>query len=298
MNYDFDCVVIGAGIAGMTSAIYLKRSNLNILILDKEEPGGLLNKISFIENYPGFTKISGVDLAKNIYEQIKEMNIQFRYGNVLKIDGHKIKTDLEEITTNKIIIATGRKPRKINDEVQYKNLSYNAVEDAEKYRNKTVAVIGGGNSALEESLYLASFCKEIIILNRSKKLRADEIVKKQIEEKDNINLVLESSIVKIHSKEEVIFEIETNKEKYKIDALFSFIGYDPSISFLENIEMENNYIKVNEHMRTNIDYIYACGDIIKKEVYQLSTAISDATIAAINVKKDITREKKENSNKI
>lgn len=294
MHYDFDCVVIGAGIAGMTAAIYLKRSNLNILVLDKGEPGGLLNKISIIENYPGYTKITGADLAKNIYNQIKALNIEFRYGNVLKIDGHKIITELEEFTANKIVIATGRKPRKINEEVQYKNLNYSAVDNIDKYTNKVVAVVGGGNSALEEAQFLADFCKKVIILNRSENLRADEIVKKQIQEKENIELVLECSITKINAENEIIYEIETNKETYKIDELFSFIGYEPSISFLDGIEMDSNYIKVDEHMKTNIDYIYACGDIIKKEVYQLSTATGDATIAAINVKKDITKDKKEN----
>lgn len=292
MHYDFDCVIVGAGIAGMTAAIYLKRSNLNILILDKEEPGGLLNKISVIENYPGYTKISGSDLAKNIYDQVKSLGIEFRHGNVLNIDGHKIITDLEEFTTNKIVISTGRKPRKIKEDIQYKNLSYNAVEDADIYKDKVIAVVGGGNSALEEALYLSNFSKKVIILNRSENLRADEIVKKQIFEKDNIELILSCSINKINAEDGLIYEIETTKDNYKIDALFSFIGYEPSVSFLEGIEMDNSYIKVNEHMKTNIDHIYACGDIIKKEVYQLSTATGDATIAAINIKKDITKEKK------
>jgi Thioredoxin reductase len=292
MKYDFDCVIIGAGIAGMTAAIYLKRSNLNILILDKEEPGGLLNKISVIENYPGFTKIAGVDLATNIYDQVKSLGIEFKYGNVLKIDDHKIVTDIEEISTNKIVIATGRKPRKIKDDIQYLNLSYNAVDEAEKYKDKVVAVIGGGNSALEEALYLSNFCKKVIIMHRNENLRADEIVKKQIKEKKNIDLILDCSITKIKAENDIIYEIETNKDNHKIDALFSFIGYEPSVSFLDGIEMDNNYIKVDEHMQTNINHIYACGDIIKKEVYQLSTAAGEATIAALNVKKSITRENK------
>lgn len=294
MHYDFDCVIVGAGIAGMTAAIYLKRSNLNIIILDKDEPGGLLNKISVIENYPGYAKITGSDLATNIYNQIKLLNIEFRHGNVLNIDGHKIVTDIEEFTANKIVIATGRKPRKINDDIQYKNLRYDAVTDAEFYNDKVVAVVGGGNSALEESLYLSDFCKKVIILNRSEILRADESVKKQILARENIELILECSITKINGENDLIYEIETTKDNYKIDALFSFIGYEPNASFLDGIDMDNNYIKVNEHMKTNINHIYACGDIIKKEVYQLSTATGDATIAAINIKKDITKDKKEN----
>lgn len=295
MKYDYDCIVIGAGIAGMTSAIFLKRYNLNVLLLDKEEPGGLLNKISLIENYPGFSSIKGVDLAKQIYGQVKENKIEFRHGNVLKIDGHKVITDVEEFTTNKIIIATGRKPRKIKENMQYKNLSYNAVDNVDNYKDKVVAVVGGGNSALEESLYLSKYCKEVIILNRSNKLRADEVVKKQIKGTDNINLILECSISNINSTDEVIYEIETNKGNFKIDSLFSFIGYEPSLSFLDNLVMDNNYIVVDKNMKTNIDNIYACGDIIKKDLYLLTTAVGEATLAALNVKKEIIEENKSNA---
>ena len=213
----------------------------------------------------------------------------------MKIDGHKIITDLEEITTNKIVIATGRKPRKIKENIQYKNLSYCAVENVDKYKDKVVAVVGGGNSALEESLFLSKYCKKVIILNRSNKLRADEIVKKQIESTKNIELMLECSIVKIAAKDDSIRTIETNKGSFDIDALFSYIGYEPSVSFLDCVEMDNNYIVVDEHMKTNIDNIYACGDIIKKEVYQLSTAVGEATIVAVNIKKDIINENKKNA---
>ena len=295
MGYDYDCVVIGAGIAGMTTAIYLKRFNLNVLLIDKSEPGGLLNKISIIENYPGFTEIKGEDLAKKIYDQVKSVGIEFKYGNVLKIEEHKVITDLEEISTNKIVIATGRKPRKITENMQYKNLSYCALENAEQYSDKVVAVVGGGNSALEESLFLSKYCKRVIILNRSNRLRADEVVKKQIDESENIDLLLECSITKINSKEDFIYEIETNKGNFSIDALFSYIGYEPSASFLGSITMDNNYIVVDDHMKTNIDSIYACGDIIKKDVYQLSTAVGEATIAAVNIKKDIINENKINA---
>lgn len=295
MSYDYDCIVIGAGIAGMTAAIYLKRFNLNVLLIDKDEPGGLLNKISVIENYPGFTKIKGEDLAQEIYNQVKSIDIEFKYGNILKIDGHKVITDLEELTTNKIVIATGRKPRRIKENMQYQNLSYCAVENVEEYKDKVVAVVGGGNSALEESIFLAKYCKKVIILNRSNNLRADEVVKKQIKSTKNIDLMLECSITKINAKDDVIYEIETNKGNFKIDALFSYIGYEPSVSFLDSIKMDNNYIVVDEHMKTNIDNIYACGDIIKKEVYQLSTAVGEATIAAVNIKKDIINEKKVNA---
>lgn len=295
MSYDYDCVVIGAGIAGMTTAIYLKRFNLNVLLIDKSEPGGLLNKISVIENYPGFTEIKGEDLAQKIYSQVKSVGVEFKYSNVLKIEEHKVITEIEEISTNKIVIATGRKPRKIIENIQYRNLVYSALDNPEQYNDKIVAVVGGGNSALEESLFLSKFCKRVIILNRSNKLRADEVVRQQIDEKENVDLMLECSITKINAKKEFIYEIETNKGNFSIDALFSYIGYEPSASFLDSITMDKNYIVVDEHMKTNVDSIYACGDIIKKEVYQLSTAVGEATIAAVNIKKDIINENNRNA---
>ena len=123
MKYQYDCVIVGAGIAGMTAAIYLKRAGLNIALIDKGAPGGILNSISLIENYPGFVSITGPDLAYNVFEQIQKLGIEVKYGNVLKIKDNIITTDIEEIKANKIIIATGRTPKKISDE-KYQNLSY------------------------------------------------------------------------------------------------------------------------------------------------------------------------------
>ena len=166
MKLDFDCVVVGAGIAGMTAAIYLKRSNLNVLILDNDAPGGLLNKISVVENYPGFTKISGPDLAYKIYEQVNNLGIEIRYGKVIDIKDHQVITDLETITTKKIILAIGRKTRKLENTNNLKNVSYCAVCDANLYKNKTVAVVGYSNSAMEEALYLSDICQKVIIIGR------------------------------------------------------------------------------------------------------------------------------------
>ena len=149
MKYDFDCVIVGSGIAGMTAAIYLKRSNVNVLLLDYDAPGGLLNKISKIENYPGYTSISGPDLVYKIYEQINNLNIEIRYGKVLDIKDHIITTDIEKISANKIILAIGRKARKLENTNNIKNISYCALCDGNLYKDKVVAVVGYSNSAIE-----------------------------------------------------------------------------------------------------------------------------------------------------
>ena len=287
MKYSFDCVVIGSGIAGMTAAIYLKRSNVNVLLLDNDAPGGLLNKISVIENYPGFNKISGPDLAYKIYEQVTNLGIEIRYGKVLDIKDHIIKTDVEEITANKVILAIGRKARKLDNTNDIKNISYCALCDGNLYKDKTVAIVGYSNSAIEEAIYLSDICKKVIIIGRGSHFKGEESLVDKIYNKKNIEVQLNCVIETLNKENNLLSEIITNKDSFKVDGMFVSIGYEPNTSFLNELEKDNGYIIVDDKMKTNIDYIYACGDIIKKDIYQLTTAVGEATIAAINVKKTI-----------
>lgn len=287
MKYSFDCVVVGSGIAGMTAAIYLKRSNVNVLLLDNDAPGGLLNKISVIENYPGFNKISGPDLAYKIYEQVTNLGVEIRYGKVLDIKNHIIKTDVEEITTNKVILAIGRKARKLDNTSDIKNISYCALCDGNLYKDKIVAIVGYGNSAIEEAIYLSDICKKVIIIGRGSKFKGEDSLADKIYKKKNIEVQLDCVIETLNKENNLLTEIITNKGSFKVDGMFVSIGYEPNTSFLNELEKDNGYIIVDNKMKTNIDYIYACGDIIKKDIYQLTTAVGEATIAAINVKKQI-----------
>ncbi len=287
MKYDFDCVIVGSGIAGMTAAIYLKRSNVNVLLLDYDAPGGLLNKISKIENYPGYTSISGPDLVYKIYEQINNLNIEIRYGKVLDIKDHIITTDIEKISANKIILAIGRKARKLENTNNIKNISYCALCDGNLYKDKVVAVVGYSNSALEESIYLSDICKKVIIIGRGSAFNGEESLIDKIKNKKNIDIQLECVIKTLNSENDILTEIVTNKGSFKVDGMFVSIGYEPNTTFLSDITKDNGYIIVDNKMKTNIDYIFACGDIIKKDIYQLTTAVGEATIAAINVKKEL-----------
>lgn len=289
MQYNFDCVIIGSGIAGMTAAIYLKRANLNILILDNDAPGGLLNKINKIENYPGYPSISGPELAYKIYEQVQKLNIEIRYGKVISIDNHVIKTDIEEITANKIIIATGRQAKKLNNTNDLKNISYCAVCDANFYKEKTVALVGNGNQSIEEALYLKDICKEVIFICKDY-IVGEEVLIEQLKDSLNIRLLENCVINTLNKQNDSVTSITTNQGEFEVDGMFISIGYEPKVEFLEGINKENGYILVNEKMQTNIDYIYACGDIIKKDVYQLTTAVGEATQAAISIKKSIKAE--------
>ena len=289
MKYDFDCVVVGAGIAGMTAAIYLKRANLNVLILDNDTPGGLLNKISVIENYPGFTSISGPDLAYKLYEQVKALDVEIRYGRVLNIDDHIVTTDIEKITANKVILAVGRKARKIDNTNDLKNVSYCALCDASLYKDKIVAVVGCNNTAIEEALYLSDICQKVIVLCRNQNLNGEETLIDRLKDKQNVDLQFNCVIQTLKSENNILTKIITNNGEFLVDGMFVAIGYEPSVEFLDSVNKDNGYIVVNDKMQTNIDYIFACGDIIKKDVYQLTTAVGEATTAAINVKKELKK---------
>ena len=299
MTSHFNCIIIGAGISGITAAIYLKRANINVLLLEKEMPGGQINKTYKIENYPGFSSIDGPTLAKNLYDQIKQLEIDYRYGNVETIeikDNQKvIKTDMGEYTCDYLIIATGRVPRNLNIENEQKlighGISYCAICDGSFFKDETVAVIGGGNSALEEALYVSNICKKVIVLYRKDKLRADQILQNQAKEKENIEIRYNSVPTKFIEEKTQLSGIEINNtEILKVSGAFIYIGYEPNTEILKDLplEYEDNYIIVNKKMETNIPGIYACGDIIKKDLYQLTTATSEGAIAAMSIKQKIS----------
>ncbi len=300
MSY-FDCVVIGAGVAGMTSAIYLKRYNLNVLLLEKSAPGGQITQTPNVENYPGFSNIDGASLALHIFSQITNLGITYQYGNVIKIEDlgktKIIYTETEKIETKAIIIATGRKPKKLGilkeNELVGRGISWCATCDGMFYKNERVAIVGGGNSALEEALFLSDICEKVDILYRGDQLRADKIVQQRVMEKNNIQIHYNAVVKELVEKENRLVGIKlVEQEEIKelnIRGLFIYIGYEPDTNFLQslNLILDNQYIVVDSKMETNISGIYACGDVIKKELYQLTTAIGEASLAAYQVKKNL-----------
>ena len=297
----FDSVIIGSGVAGMTAAIYLKRSNKNVLILEKNAPGGQINRTSKIENYPGFSEIDGPTLAYQIYEQMMNLEVEYRYGNVLEIKdlGSKkiIKTDMEEIETKTVIIASGRIPRELGlsheQELIGHGISYCAICDGPLYKGKVVAVVGGGNSALEEALYLSDLCEKVYIIHRRKELRAEEGIQEKVKQRENIEFIYDANVIELISDEghltSILLKQNQRELKLEIDGLFVYIGYVPDTDFLKDssVLLEDGYVVVDSSMKTNVNGIYACGDVIKKEYYQISTAIGEGTTAALSIKKDL-----------
>jgi len=295
MKQHFDCIVVGAGISGLTAAIYLKRANLNVIIIEKYVVGGQINQTSNVENYPGFEKIDGPSLVMNVYEQINNLNIEVKYEEVISINKEetfKVKTGSNEYTSTGVIIATGRTPNSLNleneKELIGRGISYCALCDGNFFKEKDVCVVGSGNSAFEESLYLSEICNSVTILIRNNASKASEILINQVKKKQNINILYNSSIEKINSKDNKLDSIDVNGSNIKCDGLFIYIGSSPNLNFLEDIDIgkEKSYIEVDKDMRTNINKLYACGDTINKSVYQIITAASEGAIAAVSFIKD------------
>ena len=295
MKQNHDVIIIGSGIAGMTAAIYLKRGGLNPLVIEESAPGGQLNRISTIENYPGFVKITGPDLTNEIYEQVENLEIEYLFDKVIKTElqgkTKKIITVNHELTCNYLIIATGRLSKKLfSEDERYlgKGISYCATCDGPLYKDKDVAVVGGGNSALEEALYLSDICKSVTIIHRRDVFRGDKILIDKVLNKDNIKVLYNSEVVKFNKENDILQSIDINENgkiiNLSVKACFIFIGYVPATSFLDNLDIldEKGYIKTDKNLRTDIPFIYACGDTINKNVYQIVTATGEGATAAIS----------------
>lgn len=293
MNPNFDCIVIGAGIAGTTASIYLKRAGLKILLLEKKAIGGQIINTSEIENYPTILSTDGFTFSNHLKNQLEHLSIQIQYEEVIDIKNNEIKeviTNKNTYFTKNIIIATGRIPRKLQiehaDQLLGKGISYCATCDGFFYKNKDVAVLGGGNSSLEAAIYLSRLCHQVTIINRSDKLRADQELIQEVNQLENVKIIYNENIQSLESQEGYLSKIILNNEELKVEGLFVYIGLVPTLPFIShlNLNLEDGYIKVDSKMKTNLVGIYACGDIIKKDLYQIITASSEGAIAASNIK--------------
>ena len=285
-------VILGSGIAGMTAGIYLKRGGLDVLVVEDNIPGGVLNEIPSIENYPGYEEISGPDLAMNIYNQLTKLGVKILNKKITSIDlNNKIINN--NIKYEYLVIATGRKSRMLSleheKELLGKGISTCALCDGFFYKDKKVAVVGGGSSSLTEALYLSKICKEVIIIHRRDKLTSDKYLIDKVNSTKNIKVLYNSNITKYNQNNNKLTSvIINNKDNLEVEGVFLAIGSTPN-SEIFNVNKENNYIIVDSNYMTNIDKVYAIGDVIKKDYYQLSTASSDAVVAASNI---IKRENK------
>lgn len=289
-----DLLIIGAGPAGLTAALYASRAGANVVILDNGAPGGKLNLTAEIENYPG-VKMRGPELAYSMYEQCLFFGAQYEYGEVTKIeDCHDYKVIYageKTYETRYVLIATGTKERKMNipyeEEMTGRGVSYCAVCDGPFFKGKTVTVIGGGNSAIEESIYLSDIVEKVNIVVRRDVLRADQYLVDKLNEKKNIEMHYLKKPYSVEVTDQkvsgLIVEDSKNGELSRIETqgIFPFIGLDPITDFVRdfNIIDEHGYILVDENQETKVNGIFAAGDVTAKQLRQVVTATNDGAIA-------------------
>ena len=299
----YDIIIIGAGPAGLTAAIYARRALKKTLVLEALSYGGQIINTLEIDNYPSTPHISGFDLATNMYNQTKELGAEFIFEkaiNIKRVKNHiEIETTKNRYQTKTLIIATGTENRKLGLEKENdligKGISYCATCDGNFYKNKEVAVVGGGNTALEDALYLSNIAKKIYLIHRRDTFRANEIEIEKCKKKKNIEFIYNSNIKKIIGEERLeAIEIENNHSEtriIKVSGLFIAIGKIPENENFKNIIQVDaaGYIKAKEDCHTNIEGIFVAGDTRTKELRQLVTATNDGAIAATEASKYLAK---------
>ncbi len=302
-----DVLIIGGGPAGLAAAIYTAQAKLKTILVDKDLPGGQVKVTHLVSNYPGFSEpISGYMLMHQMAEQAKAAGSEFRLAvDITKsdlINRFVVVDGIETIHAKKIIIATGSSPRPLNvkGELEYKGqgISYCATCDAKFYEGKHVVVIGGGNSAIEESLFISKFASKITIVHQFDKLQSNKLAQEKVFADPKISFMFEHEprefIKNGSSVNEVVVENLNTHELKSIDCdgVFIFAGMIPNISEIKQyFELDKwGYIATDSNMKTNLENVYAVGDVISKQFRQITTAVSDGTVAAISISKELEKE--------
>ena len=294
----YDIIIIGAGPAGLTAALYAARANKKVLILEAKTYGGQIVNASLIENYPGIADITGFDYATNLYNQVKNLGCDIKYQTVIRIDDdNMVVTNTDKYHAKAIILATGASNRKLNipleDKYVGKGISYCATCDGHFYKDRVVAVVGGGNTALEDAIYLSDLASVVYLIHRRDEFRGEGKYIDEINKKSNIKLILNSNVTKIIGEENLnSIEVTDNSNKKNIidiDGLFIAIGQDPNNQIFKGlIDLDDNgYIISSDGVHTNRDKIYVAGDAREKDLRQLTTAVADGAIAATVAIKEI-----------
>lgn len=300
----FDLIIIGAGPAGLTACLYACRSLLKVLLLDKGPIGGQVIYTDLIENYPGFPEgISGYELIERFQKQLEPYNYEFLQDEAIDL---KVKGELKEvhllsgkvIKGRAVILAIGAKPRKLNipGELEFtgKGVSYCAICDAPFFKNEIVAVVGGGNTALQEALHLTRYASKVYLIHRRETFRATPILLDRVKKNPKIEIIVPSSIEEIQGKdrvERVIYrDLKTNKRiELSVSGIFIFIGFEPQTDWLKGkIKLdEGGFLMVDREMRTSVPGVFACGDCINKKFRQIINACGEGAVAALNAEEYI-----------
>lgn len=283
----YDIIIVGAGPAGLTAALYALRANKKVLIFEANTYGGQIINAAKMENYPGIKSISGFDYATELYNQVMDLGAEIKYETVIRIDENKnVITNNGTYNCKAIILATGAKNRKlgIKNENEYlgKGLSYCATCDGNFYKDKIVAVVGGGNTAITDAIYLSDIVSKVYLIHRKDSFRADEKYISELKQKHNVEFVLNTNIMRLYG-DDILEGIELdNGLNIALNGLFIAVGQEPKNEIFSNIINidEKGYIISEDGVHTNVDGIYVAGDARVKELRQVVTAVSDGAIAA------------------
>ncbi len=293
----YDIIIIGGGPAGLTSSIYAGRSGYNVLVIEKDFCGGQVGKSAEIENYPGFKLTDGATLAMAMDAHAKECGANFVNEEVTNIDlqNKVVTTNKNTYEAKSIILSMGARPRKANvtgeNEFYGRGVSYCATCDGAFYRGKDVAVIGGGNTAVEEAIFLSKFCNKVYLVHRRDEFRAEKKLVDTMKSNDKIQCILNSVVEEIKGDDTVTNIVTKNKEgsltTTKVSGVFVAIGTSPNTELLKDkIELnENLNIITNEHMETSVNGVFAIGDIRNTPLRQIATAVGDGAIGAFSASK-------------
>ena len=297
----FDLIIIGSGPAGLAAAIYAARASISTLVVDQSSAGGQVKTTHQVANYPGFVEpVSGYELARNMRQQAERFGTKFELAaeiTDINLEGQEktVKIDNDTYTSHNVIISTGSSPRLLNvpGEQEYKGsgISYCATCDGEFYKDKDIIVVGGGNSAMEESLLLLQYVKSITVIHQFDVLQAEKITADKMLNNPKVKFLWSHeprSFMKIDNKMVALAENLKTKEIVKLekDGIFIFVGMTPNTELFKNSSLqlsEHGYIITNDKMETNLEGIYAAGDVRVKKYRQITTAVGDGTIAALEI---------------
>lgn len=295
----YDTLIIGSGPAGMTAALYAARSNLKVGIIEQGAPGGQMNNTSEIENYPGYDNITGPELSMKMFEPLEKFHVEHIYGIVEKVedlgDVKRVWADKEHYDAKTIIIATGAKYKLLGvpGEETYtsRGVSYCAVCDGAFFRNQDLLVVGGGDSAVEEAIYLTQFAKSVTVVHRRDQLRAQKILQDRAFANEKVNFIWDSVVEEIKGSDIKVSSVAIKNVKTKqvtendFGGVFIYVGMIPVTAMVKDLGISNQdgWIETDDQMRTKIPGIFAIGDVRQKDLRQITTAVGDGAIAGQGV---------------
>ena len=288
-----DVLIVGAGPAGCAAAVYLKRYGFNVKVIEKSIVGGNVVFTNKVDNYLGIFDETGLNLSTKFKEHLKFLDIEIINDQVLSIekkDNFILKLKNSTLESKYLILASGRTFKRLGLENEEKyvgrGISFCAICDGPMTKNKNIVVVGGGNSAFEETLHLAKYAKEITILVRDE-IRADKYLVDKVKSLDNVTISLKEEILE-YKGDIYLTSIVTNKREINVDAVFLYVGLVPQIDYLKdlNLNIKNKYIIVDKNYKTNIDRCYAVGDVIDKRMYQIATSVAEGVEAAFSINED------------